>query len=179
MPPQFCLDGDDRGTIECSLVGRVRYPMKSSHGKMLRVIAVFKFLKAAMLVVASLGALRLLHKDVGALAEHWIRFLRLDPGNRYVEIALAKVSRLSPAQIRNLGLGGLIYAALFLTEGTGLWLRRRWAEWLTTIITSTLVPLEIYEIWRRPTAMKVVATLINLAIVGYLVYRIRHDESSR
>ena len=165
--------------LECSLVGRVRFPMKSSQGRMLRVIAVFKFLKAATLVVASLGALRLLHKDVGALAEHWTRVLHLDPGNRYVEAGLAKVSRLSPAQIRNLGLGGLFYAALFLTEGVGLWLRKRWAEWLTTIITSTLVPLEIYEIWRRPTAMKVVATVINVAIVGYLIYRLRHEDSSR
>jgi uncharacterized membrane protein (DUF2068 family) len=116
---------------------------------------------------------------VGAFAEHWVRFLHLDPGNRYVEAGLAKVSRLSPAQIRNLGLGGLFYAALFLTEGTGLWLRKRWAEWLTAIITSTLIPLEIYEIWRRPTAMKVVATVINVAIVGYLIYRIRHDDGSQ
>ena len=43
------------------------------------------------------------------------------------------------------------------------------------ILTSTLVPLEIYEIWRHLTAMKVVALLINLAIVGYLVYQIRRD----
>ena len=153
--------------------------MKKSHGRMLRVIAVFKFLKAGMLIVASLGALRLLHKDVGALAEHWIRILHMDPGNRFVEAGLAKVSRLSTTQIRTLGLGGLFYAALFLTEGTGLWLRKRWAEWLTTIITSTLIPLEIYEIWRHPTATKVIATVINVAIVGYLIYRIRHDDGSQ
>jgi uncharacterized membrane protein (DUF2068 family) len=153
--------------------------MKSSHATMLRAIAVFKFLKAAMLIAASLGALRLLHQDVGAVAEHWVHILRLDPGNHYVETALARASRLSPTQIKQLGLGGLFYAALFLTEGIGLWLRKRWAEWLTVIITSTLVPLELYEIWRHITAMKIVALVINLAIVGYLIYCIRREDGRR
>ncbi len=146
---------------------------------MLRAIAVFKFLKAGLLIAAALGAFRLLHKDVGAVAEHWVRLLHLDPGNHYVDVALGKAARLNPTQIKQLSLGSLFYAALFLVEGTGLWMRKRWAEWLTVILTSTLVPLEVYEIWRHVTAPKIVALLINLAIVGYLVYRIRREQSVR
>jgi uncharacterized membrane protein (DUF2068 family) len=48
-----------------------------------------------------------------------------------------------------------------------------WAEWLTIIITSSLIPFEIYEICRHPTAIKVAVLLINVAIVAYLLYRIR------
>ena len=67
----------------------------------------------------------------------------------------------------------MLYAALFLAEGTGLWLEKRWGEWLTVIITSSLVPVEIYEIYRHPSAVKVAVLVINLGIVGYLIYRIR------
>lgn len=144
---------------------------------MLRAIAVFKFAKAALLIALSLGAFRMMNKDVGAEAEHWVRAVGLDPGNRYVDKALTKASLLNTTQIKHLGMGGLFYAALFLTEGTGLWMRKRWAEWMTTILTSTLVPVEIYEIWRHPTAVKVLILLINVGIVIYLIRQIRRERA--
>lgn len=151
--------------------------MKKSQDMLLRVIAVLKFLKAAMLIALSVGAFRFLHKDLADVVEHWVRELRLDPGNRFVDAVLDKVSMLTPAQIEKFGLGSLIYAGLFLAEGTGLWLRKRWGEWLTVIITSTLVPVEIYEIYRHPTAVRVAVLVINVGIVAYLIYRIRRGET--
>jgi uncharacterized membrane protein (DUF2068 family) len=103
--------------------------MKKSPDILLRLIAVFKFFKAATLIALSAGAFRLLHRDVGDVAEHWVEVLRFDPGNRFVEAALEKASMISPGQIKKLGLAGLLYAALFLAEGTGLWLQKRWGEW--------------------------------------------------
>ena len=44
----------------------------------------------------------------------------------------------------------LTYAAVFAVEGVGLWMRRRWAEWLTTIITASLIPLEVWELIQQP-----------------------------
>lgn len=147
--------------------------MKNSGERLLRLIAVFKFFKAAILIALSVGAFKLLHKDLGEVADRWVEALRLDPGNHYVVAALSRISRLSPAQVKHLGLGGLLYAGLFLTEGIGLWLLKPWAEWFTTILTSTLIPVEIYEIYRRPTAIRVVVLAVNVAIVVYLIYRIR------
>jgi uncharacterized membrane protein (DUF2068 family) len=147
--------------------------MKASDDRLLRVIAVFKFFKGTALVALSLGAFRILHKDVGETLDHWVRALRLDPGNRYIDLALARASDLRPEQIRALGLGGLVYAVLFFIEGTGLWLRKPWGEWVTTILTGTLIPVEIYEIYRRPSIVKVVVLLINIAVVVYLIWRIR------
>jgi uncharacterized membrane protein (DUF2068 family) len=147
--------------------------MKVSDDRILRMIAIFKFFKSAMLIALGLGAFRLLHRDLGALAEHWVEALRLDQGGRFVTLGLAKVSKVRPDQIRKLGLVSFLYAALFLAEGTGLWMRKLWGEWLTVIITSSLVPLEIYEIYRHPSWVKVGVLVINLAIVGYLISRIR------
>src|SRR5579863_1577776 len=152
--------------------------MKNSRDKFLRMIAVFKFLKGAMLVGVFLTALHLIHKDVGDLIEHWSKELRVAPGNRFVEAAIEKASNLSPQKIRNFGLVSLLYAALFFTEGIGLWMMKRWAEWLTIIITSTLLQVEIYEIYKHVTAGKIVVFLVNLGIVGYLIYQLRHEDSA-
>jgi uncharacterized membrane protein (DUF2068 family) len=152
--------------------------MKTSHDRLLRAIAAFKFLKAAMLIALSVGAFKVLHKDLGSVLEHWAEALRFDPGNRFVDAALEKAGHLRPEQIKELGLGSLLYAALFLAEGTGLWLEKRWGEWLTVIITSSLVPVEIYEIYRHPSAVRVAVLVVNLGIVGYLIYRIRRKGAA-
>lgn len=152
--------------------------MKSTQERLLRLIALFKFFKAAALTALSVGVFRLMHKDVGETAERWVKALRLDPGNHFVEAVLVKASLITPVQIRRLGLGGLIYAALFFTEGTGLWLLKPWAEWFTAILTATLIPLEVYEIHRRLTVARVVVLLINVAIVVYLVQCIRRRGAS-
>jgi uncharacterized membrane protein (DUF2068 family) len=147
--------------------------VNSSRTGVLRLIAVFKLLKATLLVAVGLGALKLVHKDTGDVVQHWVELFRLDPNNHYVDTALEKASRLTPGKIKELGLGSLLYAGLFLTEGIGLWLEKRWAEWLTVIITSSLIPIEIYEIFHHTTPVKIFVLLINIAIVTYLVYRIR------
>ena len=147
--------------------------MKASHSRFLRLIALFKLVKAALLIAVGVGALKLVHKDVAGAVEHWVELLRLDPNNHYIDTALEKASNLTPDKIKQLGLGSMIYAGLFLTEGIGLWLEKRWAEWLTVVITSSLIPIEIYEIYRHPTAIKIAVLLINIAIVAYLLYRIR------
>jgi uncharacterized membrane protein (DUF2068 family) len=151
--------------------------MKSSDDRLIRVIAVFKFVKAALLIALGIGAFKLLHKDIAGIFEHWIEALKLDPGERFLDLALAKASSVRPEQIKKIGLGSFVYAGLFLAEGTGLWLRKLWGEWLTVIITSSLVPVEIYEIHRHFSAMKVGVLVINLAIVVYLILRIRRRQS--
>jgi len=150
--------------------------MKSSEDGLLRLIAVFKFLKAALLIALGVGLFRLLHKDVGEVLERWCEALRLDPGRHFVNLALEKAAHVSPAQVKKLGLGSFLYAGLFLAEGTGLWLRKRWGEWLTVIITTSLVPVEVYEIYRHFSYVKVGVLGVNVAIVVYLIYHMRRKS---
>ena len=142
---------------------------------MIRLIAAFKLLKAILLIAVGVGALKLLHQDAAGALDRWAAMLGFDPGNRYVDSALEKLANLPPNKIKGLGVGSFVYAGLFLIEGIGLWMVRRWAEWFTVIVTSSLVPVEIYEIQRHPSPLKILVLLINLAVVGYLVYRIRNS----
>ena len=150
--------------------------MKSSDTAVIRLIALFKLVKAITLIAIGVGALKLLHRDMGSTLDHWIAVSGLDPGNRWVERGIEKASNLSHAKVKGLGIVSFIYAGLFLTEGIGLWLMKRWAEWFTIIITSSLIPVEIYEIHHHPSAVKIVVLIINIAVVIYLLYRIRRDK---
>jgi uncharacterized membrane protein (DUF2068 family) len=149
--------------------------MNSPRGGLLRLIAAFKLLKAAALILTGLGVLRLVHRDVGAELEHWVAMIGFDPGSRLFANAIQRATHIPPHRIRELGIVSFVYAALFLTEGVGLWMLKRWAEWFTVIITSSLVPVEAWETYRHPTAIKIVVLLVNLAVVAYLIYRIRHE----
>jgi uncharacterized membrane protein (DUF2068 family) len=151
--------------------------MKSSDTRLIRLIAVFKLLKAILLIAVGVVALRMIHTDITDVLAEWVARLGLDPGGRFVGRALLKTAALTPSKVRDVGLGSFVYAGLFLIEGVGLWLVKRWAEWFSVIITSSLVPVEVYEIHRRPTALKVLALLINLAVVGYLLHRVRSERS--
>ena len=142
---------------------------------LLRLIALFKLLKAALLIAVGMSAFHLIHKDLASVLEHWVRMLGLDPGNRYIDRALQKSANLTPNKIKSFGVVSFIYAGLFLTEGIGLWLVKRWAEWFSVIITTSLVPLEVYEIYRHPSVLKYLVVIINIAAVGYLLYRIRNE----
>jgi uncharacterized membrane protein (DUF2068 family) len=154
--------------------------MKSSDSSVIRLIALFKLVKAFILIAVGIGALKLLHRDMGSTLEYWVTTCGLDPENHWLERWIEKISDLSPAKVKGLGIVSFIYAGLFLTEGIGLWLMKRWAEWFTIIITTSLVPVEIYEIHRHPTPVKIVVLIINVAVVIYLIYRIRtHKTASK
>ena len=137
------------------------------------LIGIFKLFKALLLIAVGIGAIRFLHRDLAHSVTHWTQVLRVDPDNRYVHRLLARVFRVTPKQLRELSIGTFLYAGLFATEGVGLLLRKRWAEYFTIFTTGGLIPLEVYELARHFTVAKLVVLLINVAIVWYLVARVR------
>jgi uncharacterized membrane protein (DUF2068 family) len=75
-----------------------------------------------------------------------------------------------------------LYTGVLLTEGIGLWLRKRWAEWLTVIATASLIPFELWQLvfGHRHNPLAVLgATMLNIAIVWYLVWRLRQARRRR
>src|SRR5690349_14971776 len=144
----------------------------------LLLIAAFKLIKGVALLALGVGALKLLHKDVAAEAERWIEMFRIDPQNPYIQKALAKIWTIDPRKLEELSVGTFAYAGLFLTEGIGLALRKRWAEYITIISTASLLPFEIYEIVKRVSAPRIVILLANIAIVVYLVMEVRRTAKT-
>jgi len=90
-----------------------------------------------------------------------------------VQHVIALLAGLSPRRLEAVGVGAFLYAVLFTIEGMGLWRGKRWAEYLTVIATLSLVPLEVFELTRAVTPPRLAALVVNLAVVVYLLGRIR------
>src|ERR1700687_1849602 len=154
-------------------------PEKSLHGRGLLLIAACKLLKGFALLAVGIGALKLLHKDVAAVVEHWINIFQVDPHSHYIQLLLAKLSIVDDRRLKELSVGTFIYSAVFFTEGIGLALRKRWAEYFPIITTSSLLPIEIYELFKHASIGKSFALVINLAVVAYLVCELRRTRKPR
>ncbi|MDB6125817.1 MAG: hypothetical protein JWQ71_4810 [Pedosphaera sp.] len=140
------------------------------------VIGIFKLVKGLLLIALALGALSLLGKDVTDEIAKWIGILRGDPHNHYLNMLLQKISGMDDKKLEQISIGTFIYAALFLTEGIGLLFQKRWAEYFTVIVTGSFIPLEIYELIKHFSAMKIIALVVNVAILAYLIVRLRKDK---
>lgn len=141
------------------------------------LIALFKLVKGLSLLAVAFGALHFLHHDLAHSIEHWVNALRVDPENHYVHSILAKALNISPKQLKLISAGTFLYAAMFLTEGTGLLLRKRWAEYFTTISTGLFIPLEVYELVKHVTPLKALLLIVNVAILVYLIVRLRRERA--
>jgi uncharacterized membrane protein (DUF2068 family) len=82
---------------------------------------------------------------------------------------LDQLFTLQSSKLRLAGLGIGAYALLEGAEAVGLWFQKRWAEYLTFIATTALLPLEIYELSHKISVFKIVALIVNIAIVVYLL----------
>jgi uncharacterized membrane protein (DUF2068 family) len=139
----------------------------------LRAIALYKLLKVLALLAIAYGEVRLSDASLTARLLSWASGRPLGLEHSVVTWLLEWFSGLSAARVHALRAVTLAYAVLFATEGIGLWLEKRWAEWLTTIITASLIPLEIWELWFRPNIGKAAVLVANIAIVAYLVWHVR------
>jgi uncharacterized membrane protein (DUF2068 family) len=141
----------------------------------LRAIGLFKVVKAIFLVAAAISVFNLLHRDIGDVVVAWAHRFHIAPGNRLVEHLLERVLTVTRRQLIVAGSVLLAYAAMFLVEGIGLLLLKHWAEWMTVITTSGLIPFEIYEIIHHPTWLKAAAMLINIVVAVYLAVDVRRE----
>jgi uncharacterized membrane protein (DUF2068 family) len=147
--------------------------------KGLMIIGMFKLLKGVLLLVAALGLLHFIHRDLEQYAEELISKFRVDPDNRYIAGFLEKLGLVSKLRLEELSGFTFFYAALLLTEGIGLLRQKRWAEYLTVVATATFIPLEIYEIHRHVSLVRVLVFAINLAILAYLFFVIIRKDKTK
>lgn len=134
----------------------------------LRFIALFKFCKTALLLLVLAASWRFIHHNPTQTVLDWALRLHVDPDNHYVHTLLAKLLHVNERQLVLFSAGTVLYAAVFMVEGLGLWLARAWAEYLTIVTTAGLLPVEVYELGKHATLTKCVVLAINVGIVLYL-----------
>ena len=146
---------------------------------MLRTIALYKLVKVLMLLLAAYGELRLHDAALSAKLVTWVEARPSGFEHQVITRALEWFSGLSESQIHFYQFVTLTYAAIFTVEGVGLWMQKRWAEWLTTIVTASLIPLEVWEFFHRPNFGKAAVVIANSIIVIYLIWHVRSKGPPR
>jgi uncharacterized membrane protein (DUF2068 family) len=139
--------------------------------RVITAIGVFKLIKAALLITLGVAGLAKAPSDLAHRVWHLASWMGISPGGHALGHLLGKLSAFNDHQARQLAVGSLCYAAVFLVEGIGLLSRQRWAEWLTVVVTASFIPIEIYEAVEHFGAGKIVALVVNVAILGYLLWR--------
>ena len=143
----------------------------------LEVIAAFKFVQAALIVATGFGILGLLDPVWAEATSRWLGELALDAEHRLIGAwaaqALPYVHDVAPRRLVTIALGVFLYAAVILVEGVGLWRCRRWAEYLTIVVTASFLPVEMFAIWHRLTMLRVLVFLFNALVIVFLVWQLR------
>lgn len=152
---------------------------RQSHNRWLVLIATYKVLQALLFIAIGVGALRLVHKDVGDMFALLADRLRFNPESRFVNFVLDEASLLNDPLLRRIGAAAFCYAALGLAEGIGLYLEKAWGEILTLLITASFLPWEIVEAIRRVTWVRLSLLTINILVFFYLIELVAEQRRLR
>ncbi len=162
-------------------------------------IAAFKLVKALLFFAAAAGLFRMVNKDNKVEIAKILHAVRIDGDSRLAKQVLFKANVISDPQKKIFGYVLSLYGALFATEGVGLLLRKRWAEYFTVIMTASGIPIELYELLHRArakveplvpedqhasfflanrtTGLKLALLVVNVAILWYLVNYLRRHRA--
>jgi uncharacterized membrane protein (DUF2068 family) len=146
-------------------------PSPRGSGSLLGWIVAFKAFKATSLTVVGVSLLTTRNADPVDLLFRIALAVHLPATSNLFERALTFASSLTIGRQTALALTAFGYAALMGTEGVGLYLRKRWARWFTIIATSSLIPIEVYEVARGPHVLRILILALNIVVVIYLFRR--------
>jgi uncharacterized membrane protein (DUF2068 family) len=149
---------------------RVRY---------LKLIALFKIAKGVLLLVLGVSLLFLNARTRWMDAfSNWIADEILLEHSKAVAYLLHKLQAvLAGGTLRATAFLALFYTAILLTEGIGVYMQQRWAEFLMVFATATLIPIEIRHLWHRPGLVGALILLANCFIVWFLYRVLKRDKS--
>jgi uncharacterized membrane protein (DUF2068 family) len=145
--------------------------VSSARRNLLLWIVAFKAFKAVTLTVLGVVLLLARHRDPVDVLMRVALAVHLPLSSRIFDRTLRFALNLTVTKETALAITAFGYAALMSVEGVGLYLRKPWARWFTVGATSSLIPIEIYEIVREVHLVRVLILIANAGMVIYLVRR--------
>ncbi len=133
-----------------------------------RTIAIIEAAKGLLVLLVGFGAMSLVHRDVERFAVGLVRHAHLNPASRYPHIFIEAAAKATDPRLWMLALAAFLYAAVRLIEAYGLWYRRQWAEVFAVVTGALYLPVEIYELIERVTAVRIAVFAVNGLIVAFL-----------
>lgn len=145
----------------------------------MRVLAVERFLRALVLFAAAAAIFRF-RDDRGSIQQAFdaelplLRPLASQIGwniddSKAVQW-IDKAFDLSETTLVWIAVAVAVYGLSQVVESVGLWLMKRWGEYFAVVATSAFLPLEIYELTEKVTALRACLLAINVAAVVWLIW---------
>lgn len=173
---RMAMQNEATSEQEMALQKHVRHSGHKSHDRGLLLIGLFKLAKSILFFCIGIGAIHMLHKDLGEVVMRVATAMKFDPESRFVTLLLDKVDLIDIHQLKLISAGTFSYSVVALTEGVGLVLEKVWAEYLTLTLTISFLPWELYELIRRPSWFRLGLLLVNLAVLAYLLWLLRRKK---
>jgi len=145
----------------------------------LRTIALFEAFKATLVLVAGFGVLFFLNHDLQRTVMEMVHALRLDPASRIPSRAIALASQIAGFNFRWITVAAVVYAAIRYAEAWGMWFDKAWGNWIGALSGLIYLPFEAYEIVERVTVLRVSLIVVNIAIIAFLMWHLRHKHNMR
>ena len=137
-------------------------------------IVAIKLVKGVALLLLALGVFTLANRDLPDLFNQFLRWVHLDPENRFFSGIGDWLDQITPHNVRVVASGTFLCGLFLLIEGLGLAYRAKWAIWLAIGESAFFIPVEIFELLPRPHVLHhhsvglSIVLIINVAIVWYL-----------
>jgi uncharacterized membrane protein (DUF2068 family) len=144
----------------------------STSQKMLRLIAIFEGVKGFAAIASAFGILSLVHHDIRHLASQMIGYFNWDRDHHYPHLLLNLADQIAGTPTSSILLIAFAYAAVRLTEATGIWFGLAWGEWLAAFSGSIYMPLELIHLYKAPSLISLAVFLFNLLIVIFMVIQL-------
>ncbi len=156
----------------------MRLPSRSGYFGF-RLIGCYKLASGLLAVILGMAFVRFVRHDPGQSLEQFAAHLGLAPDNHLIHRVIAAITGIDRSRLRAIQAGTFFYAILHLIEGIGLFLERDWAGYLVVIASSSLIPIELYEIVRKQNLPRVILLILNVGIVIYLIVELRKHRAAR
>jgi uncharacterized membrane protein (DUF2068 family) len=170
--------GPPTATGPAATAPRVRRGKELRSALILRIFAVERFLRAILFAALAIGVWRFsvsrltveqaYERELPAVRT-LLRQLGFNVQHSHLFGLISRAFTLNSNTLVMLAILAAGYAVLEVVEGTGLWLLKRWGEYFAMVATSVFIPYEIYDLTAKVTVLRVLAFLINVALVVYLV----------
>jgi uncharacterized membrane protein (DUF2068 family) len=143
------------------------------------LIGAYKLISGLVALALGIWACCFLNHDPEGSLNRVLLRAGLDPHNHVIHSAVSAVTRVDRKHLHAIEAGTFAYAILHFIEGIGLILGRDWAGYLVVFATSSLIPFEIFEIWRKLNFLRIALLCLNVAIVIFLVATLRRSAAQK
>ena len=146
--------------------------------KTLRTIAVYEAAKGVLVLLTGFGLLAAVHRNVQHIAEQLVAQAHLNAASHFPRIFLDAAANVTDARIWMLAAFAAGYALVRFVMAYGLWIEKRWAEWLVALSAGIYLPFEIYELFKEVTWIVIGAIVVNILVIALMVAALHRPRST-